>query len=143
MQILSFDVDRGKNMERTLKMLAREAKSRLKKGFWERCEEELDERRRTAREQGISESKMERYFAEKVAGSIRGETPDEFYLKVRKMLLEEGEVSDAIGRLTDRAYYATLSYEEKQRYNLELSERYLEALKRFKKEYEFEQGKRG
>lgn len=129
-------------MERTVKMLAKEAKARMKKGFWERCEEELSARRLSAREQGISESKMQRYFVEKVSDSIRGETPDAFYLKVKKLLLEEGEVSDAIGRLTDKAYYATLSYEEKQRYNLELSERYLEALKRFKREYEFEQGNR-
>ena len=47
-------------MERTLKMLAKEAKMRMKKGFWERCEEELDARREQAREQGISESRMER-----------------------------------------------------------------------------------
>ena len=125
-------------MERTLKMLAKEAKTRMKRGFWERCEQELEECRRDARAQGISESKMERYFVDKVTGTIRGDAPDAFYLKVKKMLLEEGEVSDAIGRLTDKAYYATLSYEEQQRYNLELSEKYLEALKRFRREYEFE-----
>lgn len=130
-------------MERTLKMLAREAKQRLKKGFWENCEKELDQRREMAREQGISESRMERYFVGKVSDSIRGETPDEFYLKVKKLLLEEGEVSDAIGRLTDKAYYDTLTYEEKQRYNLELSQKYLAALERFKKEYEFEHTKAG
>ena len=130
-------------MERTLKMLAKEAKTRMKKGFWEKCERDLDACRRDARAQGISESKAEHYFVGKVTDAIRGDTPDAFYLKVKKLLTEEGEVSDAIGRLTDKAYYATLSYEEKQRYNLELSERYLEALKRLKKEYEFEQGKRG
>lgn len=128
-------------MERSLKMLAKEAKTRMKKGFWERCGQELEACRRDARAQGISESKAERYFVSKVADEIRGEAPDAFYLKVRKMLLEEGEVSDAIGRLTDRAYYATLSYEEKQRYTLELSERYLEALKRFRRECEFERGR--
>ena len=58
--------------------------------------------------------------------------------KVKNLLLTEGEVSDAIGRLTDRAYYETLSYAEKQRYNLELSGKYLAALERFKREYEFE-----
>ena len=46
-------------------------------------------------------------------------------------------MSDAIGRLTDREYYETLSYEEKQRYNLSLSERYLRALERFRRESEF------
>ena len=125
-------------MERTLKMLAKEAKQRLKKGFWENCEKELSDRRALAREQGISESRMARYFVDKVSNTIRGETPDAFYLKVKKLLLEEGEVSDAIGRLTDKAYYETLSYEEKQRYNMELSAKYLAALERFKKEYAFE-----
>ena len=125
-------------MERTLKMPAKEAKTRMKKGFWEKCERDLDACRRDARAQGISESKAEHYFVGKVTDAIRGDTPDAFYRKVKKLLTEEGEVSDAIGRLTDKAYYATLSYEEKQRYNLELSEKYLEALKRFRRECIFE-----
>ena len=125
-------------MDRTLKTLAKEAKSRMKKGFWQQCERDLDLSRDIAREQGISESKMERYFAEKVKTSVRGETPDEFYLRVKEMLLKDGEVSDAIGRLTDREYYMSLSYSERQRYTLELSEKYLRALERFKREYEFE-----
>ncbi len=125
-------------MERTLKMLAKEAKMRMKKGFWKECEQELDVERTHAKEQGINESKMERYFQEKVTTKIKGETPDEFYLKVKELLMSEGEVSDAIGRLTDKEYYNTLSYSEKQRYNLELSEKYLRALERFKREYEFE-----
>ncbi len=125
-------------MERTLKALAKEAKSRMKRGFWKECEERLNSERTHAKEQGISEKRLERYFQEKVTTEIKGETPDEFYLKVRDLLLSEGEVSDAIGRLTDRAYYETLSYSEKQRYNLELSEKYLRALERFKREYEFE-----
>ena len=125
-------------MEKTLKTLAKEAKLRMKKGFWKECEEELKSERLHAKENGINESKMERYFAEKVTTQIKGESPDEFYLRVRDLLLSEGEVSDAIGRLTDKEYYARLSYSEKQRYTLELSQRYLNALERFKREYEFE-----
>ena len=111
-------------MERSLKMLAKEAKRRMKRGFWQECDRKLAEERSHAKAQGINENKLEE--------------PDGFYLRVKQLLLEEGEVSDAIGRLTDRAYYETLSYAEKQRYNLELSERYLHALERFKREYEFE-----
>ncbi len=125
-------------MERTWKTLAKEAKARMKKGFWRECEQRLDSERSHAKQQGINEEKMEHYFRKKVETQIRGESPDEFYLKVRELLLTEGEVSDAIGRLTDKEYYATLSYSEKQRYTLELSERYLRALERFKREYEFE-----
>ncbi len=125
-------------MERSLKSLAREAKTRMKKGFWKECEQRLQEERSHAKAQGINENKAERYFQEKVEASIKGESPDEFYLKVKALLLSEGEVSDAIGRLTDKEYYDTLSYAERQRYSLELSEKYLRALERFKREYEFE-----
>ena len=81
-------------------------------------------------------------FAGKVSGAIRGGEDDAFYRKVRTLLQAEGEVSDAIGRLTDRAVYDKLSYEEKQRYTLTLSERYLKALERFRRECEYE-GRKG
>ncbi len=122
----------------TLRALARQAKIRVKNGFWEDCKEDLNERLERAKELGINESKAGRYFKDKVSAGILGETQDEFYLKVKEMLLKEGEVSDAIGRLTDKAYYETLSYEEKQRYTLSLSEKYLRALERFRREYEFD-----
>ena len=124
-------------MAKSLRELAREAKCRLKSGFWNECKEDLDKNILSAREQGINESKVERYFADKITATLNGEKEDEFYLKVKELLLAEGEVSDAIGRLTDVDYYATLSYEEKQRYNLSLSEKYLRALERFRHESQF------
>ncbi len=122
----------------TLREEARKAKLRIKSGFWAECQEDKDKHLEKARRQGVNESKAGRYFAAQVSAKIEGKTEDEFYLKVKKMLLEDGEVSDAIGRLTDRAYYDTLSYEEKQRYNLALSEKYLRALERFREECAFE-----
>ena len=91
-----------------------------------------------ARLLGVNESKAGRYFATQVSKKIAGEKEDEFYLKVKELLVGEGEVSDAIGRLTDRQYYDSLTYEEKQRYTLSLSERYLRALERFRREYAFD-----
>ena len=124
--------------DRTFKEAARLAKQRMKSGFWHDCKEDMSERMESARAMGLNESKAGRYFAEKVSAKIAGEKEDEFYLKVKKMLLSEGEVSDAIGRLTDKPYYDTLSYEEKQRYTLTLSEKYLRALERFRRECEFD-----
>ena len=121
----------------TLREEARRAKSRIKTGFWAQCQENMDEQKEKAREQGLNESKVGRFFAAQVTAQIEGKKEDEFYLKVKQMLLTEGEVSDAIGRLTDKEYYATLTYEEKQRYTLNLSEKYLRALERFRAEYEF------
>ena len=133
----------GKNMnmnnnEKSLKAEARRAKQRIKNGFWTECKEEYDQQIQLARLQGVNESKAGQYFIERVSKKIAGETDDTFYLRVKHMLLEEGEVSNAIGRLTDKPYYDSLSYEEKQRYTLALSEKYLRALERFRREYPFE-----
>ena len=126
--------------ERTFRQEARLAKQRIKSGFWAECKETMDERKQSAREQGLNESKAGLFFKNQLTKQIAGEKQDEFYIKVKEMLLSDGEVSDAIGRLTDKDYYATLSYEEKQRYTLSLSERYLRALERFRRECAFEIG---
>mgnify|MGYP001625319982 FL=1 len=122
----------------TLKGLARQAKQRLKNNFWENCKDNIKQGELQAKNLGLNESKVKSYIGTKVQREIKGQTPDGFYLKVKAMLDKCGEVSDAIGRLTDKDYYATLSYEEKQRYNLELSARYLEALERYRKEKEMQ-----
>ena len=114
--------------EKNFKSIAKEAKSRLKSGFWENCKDEFRTDVARAKNAGISESRAGRYFAGKITCTVKGGDDDAFYEKVKAILLAEGEVSDAIGRLTDRAYYDTLTYEEKQRYTLTLSERYLKAL---------------
>jgi hypothetical protein len=124
-------------MPKTLRDAAKEAKNRLKNGFWHDCQRDLEDNLALAREQGVNERRAERFFTDRIAASIGGEKTDDFYLRVKHLLLSEGEVSDAIGRLTDQDYYNTLSYEEKQRYNLALSEKYLRALERFRRENEF------
>lgn len=119
-----------------LKLMARAAKRRLKTDFWGNCKRNFDKNASEAKEMGISEIKVKSSMKGRVKSAIRGEKQDEFYLRVKKLLDEEGEVYDAIGRLTDREYYETLSYEEKQRYTLDLSNRYLAALQKYKKEKE-------
>ena len=123
---------------RSLRDEARLAKCRIKSGFWTECQENMDAQMEKARQQGLNESKAGRFFKAQVEAKIEGKKEDEFYIKVKQMLLSEGEVSNAIGRLTDKEYYETLSYEEKQRYTLTLSEKYLRALEKFRAECEFE-----
>lgn len=123
--------------QKTFKSLARQAKQRVKNGFWQSCQEDVLSKMERAKEQGLNESAAGRYLKDKVSLQIAGQKEDEFYLKVKAMLLEDGEVSDAIGRLTDKSYYETLSYEEKQRYTLSIGEKYLRALERFRRECAF------
>ncbi len=120
----------------SIKLKARQAKQRLKSNFWEDCKRQLDEEQIAAKSQGLNENKVSAYVKTKVKTTISGEKQDEFYLKVKRLLDTEGEVSDAIGRLTDREIYEKLSYEEKQRYNLELSAKYVSALEKYRKEKE-------
>lgn len=119
-----------------LKVLARKAKQRLASGFWQRCKEDVDFRTKQAEQSGMNAVKVKTHLYGKVKDSIRGQKEDEFYLKVKKLLDEYGEVSDAIGRLTDKEYFESLSYSEQQRYTMELSARYLEALEKYRKEKE-------
>ena len=122
--------------EKSLKQYCKDAKNRLKHGFWQNYQTNVDANLKRAREQGISESKVREFYASKVTEIIRSnsESEDVFYHKVKKILDEEGEVSNVIGRLTDKNIYENMTYSEKQRYTLSLSEKYLKALERYKKE---------
>lgn len=119
-----------------LKRMARAAKNRLKSNYWADCKENIEKNAIEARSKGLSEVKVKSSIKSRVKSEIKGEKQDEFYARVKYLLETEGEVSDALGRLTDKEYYECLSYEEKQRYNLELSSKYLNALQRYKKEKE-------
>ena len=121
---------------KSLKQYAREAMKRMKQGFWQNYHKDLAEGVERAVKSGVPESKVKEFYAERVSESVKNKEieKEEFYLKVKKLLDEEGEVSNAIGRLTDLEYYKTLSYEEQQRYNLALSEKYLLAVERYRKE---------
>ena len=128
----------SKNAGRSLRTIARQAKQRMKENFWESYRAEQKEKIELARRNGVNTQEAERFFAMEMERKIRGEEViDPFYERVKALLLSEGEVSDAIGRLTDYALYETLSYTEKQRYTLDLSQKYLRALERFKREYAF------
>ncbi len=82
---------------------------------------------------------MVEFYREKVKSDILGsDENDAFYLKVKEILDKYGEVSDMLGRLADKDYIATLSYEQRQRYFLDLSRKYREALIKYKKEKMFE-----
>lgn len=128
----------SKNAGRSLRTIARQAKQRMKENFWESYRVEQQAKIEFARQNGVNTQEAERFFAMEMERKIRGEeVVDTFYERVKALLLSEGEVSDAIGRLTDYDLYETLSYTEKQRYTLALSEKYLRALERFKREYAF------
>ena len=120
----------------SLKSAARQAKQRLRTDFWGKCQSDITATTMEAERMGRNAGKVKSSLYTKVKSVIKGETPDEFYIKVKTLLDEHGEVSDAIGRLTDKEYFATLGYEERQRYTMELSAKYLAALEKYRREKE-------
>lgn len=129
----------GSTDKKSLKSAAHEAKQRLSSGFWQDFKNDLEGEVQKAVEQGKNASKVVKYYTEKVGKDVKGGESDEtFFLKVKKILDDDGEVGDVLGRLTDKEYFQSLNYDQRQRYTLELSEKYRVALIRYKKEKEFE-----
>lgn len=124
-------------MSSSLKKIAREAKLRIKSGYWLKSLSELDAGLKSAKQNGLNESKVKSYYVEKVKNDLRGSLEDEsFYVKVKEILDNFGEVGDILGRLADNEYLQSIPYEQRQRYYLDLSSKYRVALARYKKEKE-------
>lgn len=109
----------------SLKEAAREAKKRFKSGFWIEYRATVEEKLENAAGNDVSSVKIKNYYLSKAKCKISGRTNEEaeFYKKV-KAILEAGEDYNAIGILTDKNVYDSLDYSGKQRYILNLSERY-------------------
>ncbi len=119
-----------------LKTVAKQAKQRLRSDFWKQCQRDVDGAALEAERNGKNAIRARSNALSRVKNVIKGEEKDDFYLRVKELLDNYGEVSDAIGRLTDREKYEKLSYEERQRYTMELSSKYVEALEKYRREKE-------
>ena len=134
-------MERNKSMDgKTVKDYAKEAKKRLKSGFWQKHNEEIDRQIFIAKKEGVPISEVVLYYSKKAESAIKNSSAEDeaFYEKVKDVLNKYGEVGNIIGLLTDKEYYDNLSYEQKQRYTLELSEKYRKAKERYYEEIEYE-----
>ena len=77
----------SKNQPKSFKSIAKEAKNRLKSGFWENCKDEWADERERARRAGVSESRAGHYFAGKVTCTIKG----------GKVVMQDGKVTAEAG----------------------------------------------
>ena len=121
---------------KTIKQYCKEAMKRMKKGFWETYYKNLASDIERGKDSGLSADKIKSAYTMNFNENVKmhNNEKEEFYKRVKVLLDEHGEVSNAIGRLTDKEYFDSLTYEERQRYTLELSEKYLQAVERYKRE---------
>ena len=119
---------------KSIKSAAKEAKLRLKNRFWEDYKKEVACSIKTAAEEGLAPSGVESYFKKLIVKNVLGASEEEekFYCKVKDMLdAAKCRPHDALDRLMDKQLFASLSYEEKERYLFRLAKRYQEALIRY------------
>ena len=118
-----------------IKNLAKVAKGRMKNGFWSDYLESVDN---TPDGCDARKSEVLRYYRIKAVRQLNGADDELFYYKVKNILDTYGDVSDIIGRLCDEELMKTMSFQEKQRYLFELSDRYRECRERYFEEKKFE-----
>ena len=125
---------------KSLKEYAKEAKARMKSSFWQDYKNNIKNGTTYAESEGEDTSAVIKYYQQKATVTINGvsQSDEDFYLRVKNLLDTVGDVSDAIGRLTDMEYFNSLTYEQRSRYTLEISQKYLKAKERYYKEKKFE-----
>lgn len=126
--------------EKDIKQLAKEAKQRLKSGFWDKYRQDVQRSADVAKTDGVSKSVVVNYYQTQSNPVVkRAVTKSEaFYIKVKDILDNQGEVSNILSLLIDYSVYDSLNYEGKQRYMLDLSNKYLSCLERYKMEKKFD-----
>ena len=78
---------------KTIKQLAKEAKMRLKSGYWQNYHETIKTEIEKQGVEGVRASKVVQYYAQKAQKEMRGIDPNEeaFYQKVKTLIQSEGE----------------------------------------------------
>ncbi|MCL2861104.1 MAG: hypothetical protein FWE22_01675 [Firmicutes bacterium] len=124
-----------------LKKRALLAKHRLKIGYWQQVHEKKSseltkENGNTIMEKLIKDEIKEKFEREmnKELGNKQVLKEEEFFEKVRKILDDDEDSINPIGKLIEHDVYDKLDDDNKQRYILELSKKFREMSARYNKE---------
>ena len=123
-----------------LKRRAMLAKQRMKMGYWEKMQQDkqklMEKGGDTLEAQKlVSDMQREKYQRDvSITISSAQSKEEELYKRVKTMLDGNEFVVNPIARLMDKTTYEGLSGEEKQRYVLELSKKFVELKERYNRE---------
>ncbi len=124
-----------------LKKRAMLAKQRLKMGYWQNLLKERDDlitlNGNTAHAKAVAEEVRRKRFTRDNLISMDSEQAKEdeaFFLKVCKLLDEDDDPANPIGRLIDHDEYDNMDAMGKQKYVLYLSKKYREMKERYRLE---------
>ncbi len=127
---------------KTLREYAREARKRMKSGFWQKMREEKEQAILVALENGQSIEAVEAQFKRKIQCVICAKEDEQqilddeaFYEKVCKVLESTDLLMSPLAKLIDHEIYDNLSERDKQNYILKLSDRFVQMKQRYAEEH--------
>lgn len=131
-----------KNANKDLRKMATQAKKRLKKGFYHQKQQELQQAIECVKTTGGMTSeevslnkRLDTKREIELARSKRLEAEEQFYKKVCKLLQNDSEIIDPIGKLVDKEIFDNLQTPTaRQKYILDLSAKFREMSERYNKE---------
>ena len=121
----------------TLKDYAKEAKARMKSGFWQEIKEQRKRDVEFAASQGKNTDVVFKEYREILTRKIYENTTDEdelLYQKVCELLSQNKVITNPIGLLADEQKMSEMSGQAKQNYIFELSKKFKEMKDRYYKE---------
>ena len=126
-----------------LKTYAKEARKRLKNGFWDTTNAERKMIIQNALENGQNVKVVEEMCKRKIENKIKSlqnsnknSYEEELYKKVCQIMESDTMLMNPLSKLIDHEVYDVLDENNKQSYILKLSEQYVEMKKRYKSEHE-------
>lgn len=121
----------------TLKDYAKEAKARMKSGFWEEVKEQRQRDVQMAAQQGKNTDVVFKEYREVLTRRIfENETEEDeiLYQKVCELLSQNHVVTNPIGMLADKQKMSEMTEHAKQHYIFELSKKFKQMKERYFKE---------
>ena len=122
-----------------LKTFAKEAKIRFKRGFWKNYNENKERKIEEAKEKGYSETDAIKIQTEKAKREIKTQfdkksLDDILYEKAVSIFESDEIILNPIKRLIDEEVFSSLSESEKQRYILDLTQKFNQFKERYERE---------
>ncbi|MCM1194886.1 MAG: hypothetical protein NC099_03505 [Corallococcus sp.] len=120
----------------TFKEYAKQAKERMKSGFWEQAKQDIKTEQQVAATMGLNTRKVGEERRRKLQRQIYDYDgfceEEEFYRQVETILNSDELISNPIMRLADKTYMETLSPLDRQKYITKLASRYRKAVEKYR-----------
>lgn len=130
--------------QKTLKQYAKEARKRMKSGFWAKVQEEREAFIAEAVANGQSAEVANEQFKKKIMRKIYSNSDESnvdsdelFYKKVCEVLESSDCLLRPLAKLIDHSVYDNLNDREKQSYILKLSDRFVKMKQRYAEEHPY------